>query len=378
MALNEVADQLAGCAADGDEADTVFTPPPPDSCMTFCWQPGDDEDDVATADYKKVHQRWDDCHRQQARAQVEQDATYAGQLLTHAGWGQELLHKSRAVRAWTEVEERRWLQMAGQVFPVHSYLRRIDKHPTGDCPWCGAGVTETLGHFQSVCPQFRLNRTAAHHSIARATVAALKDIRLPQWKIFYETELQNLPFRFKWASPGEAQEQAARRPDGVAWNELLGQVVFLEFTRAMDNPDTMAAALAAKGQQYAQAMRALRDAQRTREHRHQGPTPITSVTTCPLIFGVRGTVMMEEAWLGLAPLKLSNAQLQRVLAHGVRAAISAASDLCDARFAALRSLPKKPRGADGRIAKVHIPQKRFRDPGWRSDRGASNTSSQRG
>ena len=303
--------------------------------MTFSWQPEGDEEDVVTADYKKVHQRWEGCHRQQSRVQVIQDATYAGQLLTHDGWGQDLLHSSRSVRAWTEQEERRWLQMTGRVFPVHSYLRRIDKHPTGDCPWCGAGVTETLGHFQSVCPQFQLNRTAAHHAIARATVAALKDLRLPQWKIFYETELQNLPFRFKWASPWEEQEQAARRPDGVAWNETMGQVVFLEFTRAMDNPDTMATALQVKGQQYAQAMRALEDAQRPRAYKHQGPSRITSITTCPLIFGVRGTVLIEEARTGLQHLKLSSAQLKRVLAHGVRAAITAASDLCTARFAAL-------------------------------------------
>lgn len=279
------------------------------------------------------------------------------------------MQKSRTVRAWTECEERRWLQMTGRVFPVYSYLRRIDKHPTGECPWCGAGVVESLGHFQSVCPQFRLNRTAAHHAIARATVAALKDLRLPQWKIFYETELRDLPFRFKWASPGEEQEQAERRPDGVAWNEMSGTVIFLEFTRAMDNPDTMAAALAEKGQQYAQAMRALQDAQRSREHRHQGPSRITSITTCPLIFGVRGTVLVEEAWRGLQPLALTRAKFNTIMAHGVRAAITAASDLCSARFAALRSLPKRLRGANGRLVRVVIPQKQFRDPGWRSDRG---------
>ena len=125
-----------------------------------------------------------------------QQGTFAEQLLTTPGWGQQLLRQSQLVRSWTEMEERRWLQMAGRVYPVMSYLRRIDRHPTGECPWCGAGVIETLCHFQSECAQFELNRTAAHHAIARATVAALKDMHLPKWQFFYETSLEELPVKF--------------------------------------------------------------------------------------------------------------------------------------------------------------------------------------
>mmetsp|Transcript_61234 Transcript_61234/g.126488 ORF Transcript_61234/g.126488 Transcript_61234/m.126488 type:complete len:503 (-) Transcript_61234:1075-2583(-) len=369
--LNEMADELAGAAVDAedDEAETVFTPTPPDSSMTFSWLPEGAYDPVTTADTRQLFKRWDECQRQQTRERVAQQGTYAGQLLTHADWGQDLLHRSRSIRAWTETEERRWMQMAGRTFPVHSYLRRIDKHPTGDCPWCGAGVPETLTHFQSECPQFQLNRTAAHHAIARATVAALKDLRLPQWQFFYETPLSELPFRFKWASPGEEEEQAARRPDGVAWNEATGTVIFLEFTRAMDNPDNMARACQVKGQQYEVPERALREAQRFRAYRHQGSAAIRSVSTCPLIFGVRGTVLVEEAWTGLQALELTKGQLRKILTCGVRAAVSAASDMCTARFAAMKCLPRRPRGPDGKVIKQHIPPKPFRPAGWRSDRG---------
>ena len=116
--------------------------------------------------------------------------------------------------------------MVGRVFPVNTYLRRIDKHATGDCSWCGKGVKETLAHFQCGCPQFADNRTAAHHLIARAVVASLKDQRLANWTFFYETEIRDLPFQFKWASKFDERKQMERRPDGVAWNPVLGKVIF--------------------------------------------------------------------------------------------------------------------------------------------------------
>ena len=230
--------------------------------MTYMWTPTGAEEAKETAEHREVHKRWEAECREQHRADVVQRDTYAGQLLTREGWGQRLLHQSRLIRPWSELEERRWLQMAGRVYPVMSYLRRIDKHPTGECPWCGGGEIETLAHFQSQCGQFTANRTAAHNDIARATLAALKDMRLPNWRFYYETTLDELPFKFKWADAAEEEEQCKRRPDGVAWNEVEGRVVFLEFTRAMDNPDNIRDALEAKGVQYAAAERALERAQR--------------------------------------------------------------------------------------------------------------------
>ena len=257
--------------------------------------------------------------------------------------------------------------MAGRVFPVMSYLHCIDKHPTGDCPWCGVGVTETLCHFQSECGQFTANRMDAHNAIARATMASLKDLKLPGWRFYYEQQLKELPFKFAWASREEELEQQARRPDGVAWNELEGKVIFLEFTRAMDNPDNMAAALERKGQQYVVAMDALRRAQDRRDTRHK--IRIGQVSTAPLIFGVRGTVLINDARSSLQGLQLSEKQLLKVLTRGVREAVTAASDMCSARMAALKCLPRAPRGPDGKRIKVVIPPKPFQRPSWRSDRG---------
>ena len=79
--------------------------------------------------------------------------------------------------------------------------------------------------------------------------------------------------------------------------------------------------------------------------------------------------MVEEAAKGLAPLMLTEAQLRKTLAHGVRAAITAASDMCSARFAALKSLPAAPRGPDSKRIKVIIPPKPMPSVPWRKDRG---------
>ena len=154
----------------------------------------------------------------------------------------------------------------------------------------------------------------------------------------------------------------------------LGEVIFLEFTRAMDNPDNMVEALATKGQQYSIPMEALRRAQTMRTLRHS--SHISSVSTAPLIFGVRGTVLVTEAANSLAPLKMTSAQLRKVLAHGVRAAITAASDMCSARFAALRCLPAAPRGPNGKHIKIVIPPKPAQQRPWRSDRGWGQTAQQ--
>eukprot|EP00961_Rhodomonas_salina_P200540 2705368-Rhodomonas_salina.1 len=115
------------------------------------------------------------------------------------------------------------MQLVSRTFPVNSYLRRIDKHVTGHCPWC-PGVSESMTHMQSCCPQFADHRTAAHHSICRATMAAMKDARPKHWQFFYETPLSALPVPLAWADDDEATKEADRRPDGVAYNSLTQQL----------------------------------------------------------------------------------------------------------------------------------------------------------
>ena len=48
---------------------------------------------------------------------------------------------------------------------------------------------------------------AAHNDIARATLAAMKDLKLKGWQFYYETKLKDLPFKFAWDSEQEQEEQ---------------------------------------------------------------------------------------------------------------------------------------------------------------------------
>ena len=256
------------------------------------------------------------------------------------------------------------MQLVGRVFPVNTYLRRIDKHPTGMCTWC-KDQRETISHFQSCCPQFADNRTLAHHGIAQAVMGALAGAKLLDWRFYYETPFNKLPFELKWTEE-EREQQEKRRPDGVAWNPTSKEAIFIEFTRCMDHPHTIKEALERKGRQYDEALAAVaRDTRSTPLRQQQ----VRSARTLPLVFGVRGGLAYTEACSELEVFKLSPAKRDRILACGVRAAISGANDMCNARYAALKTVPGQPRLPNGKRQKVHIPPKPTRPPTWRADRG---------
>jgi hypothetical protein len=262
------------------------------------------------------------------------------------------------------------MQLVGRVFPVNTYLRRIDKHPTGHCPFgCkdeeGLPVRETIGHFQSCCKQFEENRTLAHHGIVRAVMGALAGAQLKEWKFFYETPFNQLPFQLEWTE-AEREEQEKRRPDGVAWHAATRTALFMEFTRCMDHPHTMAEALAKKGHQYDEAIAAIHRAQEKVRWKDRA---VCNAGTIPMVFGVRGSVAYTDACQGLEWFKLTAAKKDKILAAGVREAIAGANDMCNARYAALQGLQRKARLPNGRLAKVIIPPKPRRPTGWRTDRG---------
>ena len=268
------------------------------------------------------------------------------------------------------------MQLVGRVFPVNSYLRRIDKHPTGACPFgckdeTGTPVRETITHFQSCCPQFEDNRTAAHHAIAKAVMGALAESQLQGWEFFYETPFDQLPFDFEWTDE-ERERQQHRRPDGVALHRDDQVVLFLEFTRCMDHPHTMQAAIERKEHQYDAAVEALRRAQNRLTRANKTAVIIRTV---PMVFGVRGAVAYSEACEGLDWFRLTPARRDKILAQGVREAITGASALCTARFAALRKVPGAPRLPNGKRQRIIIPQKPYRPQRWRGDRGGGGHTS---
>lgn len=328
--LNERADAEAGSAAAADprDIDTRFPAEGEDSCFTFSWwEPGPLGEETVTTKIKAAHKQWQLTSLEQAEEKAVLKPSMAVDFLLQPAFHLHLLQRSKRLRKWTTQEQRRWMQMVSRTFPTNTYLQRIGKHKTGCCPWCPK-VRETQTHFQCNCPQFAKNRIAAHHAIARAVMAALIDIQPPQWQFKYETQFSELPFTFKWATPEEEEQERGRRPDGVAYNPGKGILLFLEFTRAFDHIHNMAEATTRKKRQYRAAEIAARRAE----------TNYTTVDTIPLIFGVRGAVLANECGDLFKQLGLTWAQQQDVLAAGVRAAITGASDLCSARLSA----PKPP------------------------------------
>ena len=330
--LNEMADEVAGSAqaAAAEAVDTRYYDYVPDSDGIFFTWVDEDGEIVTTAETNTVVKRWHATQDVRTVKGVREAATFGGQFLTDADAGRHLLQLSKHHRPWSAMEERRWMQQVGHVLPLNGYLHRINRHPTGFCPWC-PGIRESQMHFQCQCKEFEENRTAAHHNIAKAVISELREQKPSGWTFWYETSLTSLPWQFAWASPLEARKQRDRRPDGVAFHAATKHVVFLEVSRPMDQQDNMAKASERKGMQYSEAMDALRRAQRRRGT--QGETSV--VSTLPILVGVRGSVEYSEAVNEFNVFKLSKRKLDKVLAAGVRAAITAASDMISARAAAL-------------------------------------------
>ena len=254
--LNELADSAAALAAAADAKEDVpweYELDRNTSGMRWSWpKPADDPtqpDEMFETDVPRdVYKCWRATAEHQMTAFVRRAGTLGGTFMITNYWGHHLLHKSHLQSPWSTQQRRRWMQHVGRVFPVNGYLRRIDKHPTGQCPWCAPGVFESQTHFQSQCPQFSDNRTAAHHLIAREVITKLKEFKLAGWEFHYETPFSALPFSYEWANAEEADKQLRRRPDAVAWHPHRRVLLLLEFTRAMDTPDNMAAALGKKAE----------------------------------------------------------------------------------------------------------------------------------
>ena len=96
---------------------------------------------------------------------------------------------------------------------------------------------------------------------------------------------------------------------------------------------------------------------------------MTNAVTLPLVFSVRGSVAYTEACSALQWFKLSAAKIDKILTCGVREAITGANEMCNARFAALRTLLGQPRLPNGKRAKLIIPPKPLWVQPWRADRG---------
>ena len=144
------------------------------------------------------------------------------------------------------------------------------------------------------------------------------------------------------------------------WHAVDKKLLFLEFSRPMDQQDNLYAALERKESQYDAAVAAIRRAQTSVQACNR---PISAVSTKPFLVGVRGSVPYVDARYEMEVFELSSKKTDRVLAAGVRAAVAAASDMITARTAALPNAPRRGKQTyKPRPPRVQV---------WREDRGAA-------
>ena len=61
-----------------------------------------------------------------------------------------------------------------------------------DCPYCDAGVPETLTHFACVCPQFREARKSAHNKVRQVVSSSLTRCVGPNGTVHEEMRMGNM------------------------------------------------------------------------------------------------------------------------------------------------------------------------------------------
>jgi len=143
----------------------------------------------------------------------------------------------RVVHSLSIAAVRCWMKITSGIYPTASYLHRIGRAPTSDCPHCSGGARETLGHFAGECPRFHDARTSAHNQSWSAISSVLSSM-LPAWELCWETsmsacglELSPASFRSGDAPHTTCVTAGSLTPDGVAVHRTLRKILILEFCR---------------------------------------------------------------------------------------------------------------------------------------------------
>ena len=80
-----------------------------------------------------------------------------------------------AIGSMPDSTVRLWMQAVTGQYPTTARLHKMFplKYPTAICPWCQLGAPETLGHFLTMCPRFRVARPEAHNQCLLAIMRTL-------------------------------------------------------------------------------------------------------------------------------------------------------------------------------------------------------------
>ena len=150
----------------------------------------------------------------------------------------------------TPAEYRTWLQCMMGIYPIQSYLHRINRAASPSCQpeHCMSSADDTLTHFACVCPKYREARTSAHNQIRRVVTSFLRRVVGPRWVLHEETRLARtgliirpIPAELPDADPSAprpvdalpaSRDLGRWQPDWILVSKSLRRIAIVEIGRA--------------------------------------------------------------------------------------------------------------------------------------------------
>ena len=236
-------------------------------------------------------------------------------------------------------EIRCWMQTVTGTYPVTSYLHRIGKAESKQCPYCSTGQDETLSHFLSVCPRFHDARTAAHNQIRAQLSSSLRKALSSGWRCLEETPLSATGLQLRRV-PTALVQQSGRtvrsadidigsmalgrwRPDFVLVSDLHHRIAILELCRPSDvRIERLLEAYKGKLTTYEPLLTALG------HYIDRG----WDIQILPWVVGARGLIQTQHMGRALDFLNIPKGLWQSIIDDTVRASVAALAFMHRTRF----------------------------------------------
>ena len=124
------------------------------------------------------------------------------------------------------------LQCITNLYPTKARLSKMGKATSSTCPFCSLGKSETLHHWQQVCPKFHDARTKVHDDIwSEVNGVIRKHLNALEYTAYKETRIGSAPFDI----PREHADLKQRKPDGMFVKNHERYWTIVDFTRGHRN-----------------------------------------------------------------------------------------------------------------------------------------------
>jgi ribonuclease HI len=245
-------------------------------------------------------------------------------------------------------EIRCWMQAMTGTYPVATYLHRIGRAQSRQCPFCSSGQDETLSHFLSVCSRFHDARTAAHNQIRSQLSVSLRESLPAGWQLFEETPMLATGLQLRRIPTAQVQDSGRPvsdadvvagematgrwRPDFLAVSYSRSKIAIVEVCRPSDvRLERLDAAHQGKLAVYAPLLTALGF------YIESG----WAVQILPWVIGARGLIKKRNLCNALEFLEVPHRKQQSIIEGTVQTSIAALAFMHRTRFAARNTGPNQ-------------------------------------